>query len=128
MSSNLPERSSPLARPDNDSNARPQSVPPPLHPSLSESDSKSRPASRSRDTSKPRQLSETLSSAPLLDQSEPLDQMPSLKRAEPSIVKTRSGSVLSRGFILKTDHYPSGERTIDALQYSTKIAHLKIST
>ena len=38
----------------------------------------------------------------------PLDLMVSLKRAEPSIVKTRSGSVLSRGFILKTDHYPSG--------------------
>jgi hypothetical protein len=24
-------------------------------------------------------------------------------------VKARNGSVLSRGFILKTDHYPSGE-------------------
>jgi len=31
-----------------------------------------------------------------------------LQRSEQSIVKTRTGSVLSRGFILKTDHYPSG--------------------
>ncbi|EIM91392.1 uncharacterized protein STEHIDRAFT_153038 [Stereum hirsutum FP-91666 SS1] len=38
--------------------------------------------------------------------------MPQLGRAEPSIVKTRTGSVLSRGFILKTDHYPSG-RALD---------------
>lgn len=37
-----------------------------------------------------------------------LDLMSNLKRSEPSVVKTRSGSVLSRGFILKTDHYPSG--------------------
>ena len=38
----------------------------------------------------------------------PLDLMDFLQRSEPSVVKTRSGSVLSRGFILKTDHYPSG--------------------
>ncbi|KAF8556228.1 hypothetical protein OG21DRAFT_1409537 [Imleria badia] len=38
--------------------------------------------------------------------------MVTLKRAEPSIVKTRTGSVLSRGFILKTDYYPSG-RALD---------------
>lgn len=37
-----------------------------------------------------------------------LDMMAHLQRSESSIVKTRSGSVLSRGFILKTDHYPSG--------------------
>lgn len=37
-----------------------------------------------------------------------LDLMANLQRSEPSIVKTRSGNVLSRGFILKTDHYPSG--------------------
>ncbi|KAG6374346.1 inositol hexakisphosphate-domain-containing protein [Boletus reticuloceps] len=43
---------------------------------------------------------------------QPLDLMASLKHAEPSIVKTRAGSVLSRGFILKTDHYPSG-RALD---------------
>ncbi|KAH9856633.1 inositol hexakisphosphate-domain-containing protein [Lenzites betulinus] len=38
--------------------------------------------------------------------------MPQLQRSGPSIVKTRTGSVLSRGFILKTDHYPSG-RALD---------------
>ncbi|KAH9957448.1 inositol hexakisphosphate-domain-containing protein [Russula dissimulans] len=42
----------------------------------------------------------------------PSDLMPHLHRSAPSIVKTRSGSVLSRGFILKTDHYPSG-RALD---------------
>lgn len=36
------------------------------------------------------------------------DPIAHLLRSEASIVKTRSGSVLSRGFILKTDHYPSG--------------------
>ena len=38
-----------------------------------------------------------------------LDFMDHLRRSGPSVVKTRTGSVLSRGFILKTDHYPSGE-------------------
>ncbi|KAI0091045.1 inositol hexakisphosphate-domain-containing protein [Irpex rosettiformis] len=38
--------------------------------------------------------------------------MHQLQRSGPSVVKTRSGSVLSRGFILKTDHYPSG-RALD---------------
>ncbi|EMD34003.1 hypothetical protein CERSUDRAFT_117523 [Gelatoporia subvermispora B] len=42
----------------------------------------------------------------------PLDLMPQLQRSGPSVVKTRNGSVLSRGFILKTDHYPSG-RALD---------------
>ncbi|KAI0317069.1 inositol hexakisphosphate-domain-containing protein [Amylostereum chailletii] len=42
----------------------------------------------------------------------PLDLMPQLQRSGPSIVKTRTGSVLSRGFILKTDYYPSG-RALD---------------
>ncbi|OJT02262.1 Paladin [Trametes pubescens] len=37
----------------------------------------------------------------------PLDLMPQLQRSGPSLVKTRTGSVLQRGFILKTDHYPS---------------------
>ena len=37
------------------------------------------------------------------------DLMAHLHRSAPSVVKTRSGSVLSRGFILKTDHYPSGK-------------------
>lgn len=39
-----------------------------------------------------------------------LDITPSLQKATHSVVKARNGSVLSRGFILKTDHYPSGER------------------
>lgn len=43
-----------------------------------------------------------------LPAAQPLDQMPQLQRSGPSIVKTRTGSVLSRGLILKTDHYPSG--------------------
>lgn len=42
-----------------------------------------------------------------------MDLMAHLQRSESSIVKTRSGSVLSRGFILKTDHYPSGEFLTD---------------
>lgn len=37
-----------------------------------------------------------------------LDLMAHFQRSGASVVKTRSGSVLSRGFILKTDHYPSG--------------------
>lgn len=41
-----------------------------------------------------------------------VDIMSHLQRSESTIVKTRSGSVLSRGFILKTDHYPSG-RALD---------------
>ncbi|KAF9485182.1 hypothetical protein BDN70DRAFT_910314 [Pholiota conissans] len=41
-----------------------------------------------------------------------LDLIDLLERSEPSVVKTRTGSVLSRGFILKTDHYPSG-RALD---------------
>ena len=39
-----------------------------------------------------------------------LDITPSLQKAIHSVVKARNGSVLSRGSILKTDHYPSGER------------------
>lgn len=42
----------------------------------------------------------------------PIDLMPQLQRSEPSVVKTRSGSVLSRGFILKTDYWPSGTHAI----------------
>lgn len=38
-----------------------------------------------------------------------LDITPSLQKATHSVVKARNGSVLSRGLILKTDHYPSGE-------------------
>ncbi|KAH8117959.1 inositol hexakisphosphate-domain-containing protein [Phellopilus nigrolimitatus] len=42
----------------------------------------------------------------------PLDLTPQLQRSVLSVVKSRTGSVLSRGFILKTDHYPSG-RALD---------------
>ncbi|KAI0784287.1 inositol hexakisphosphate-domain-containing protein [Abortiporus biennis] len=38
--------------------------------------------------------------------------MSHLQRSGPQVVKTRNGSVLSRGLILKTDHYPSG-RALD---------------
>ncbi|THU84968.1 hypothetical protein K435DRAFT_783557 [Dendrothele bispora CBS 962.96] len=41
-----------------------------------------------------------------------LDLMSTLQRSTASVVKTRTGSVLSRGFILKTDFYPSG-RALD---------------
>ncbi|KAF5367062.1 hypothetical protein D9758_003884 [Tetrapyrgos nigripes] len=41
-----------------------------------------------------------------------LDLMGTLQRSTTSLVKTRTGSVLSRGFILKTDFYPSG-RALD---------------
>jgi hypothetical protein len=41
-----------------------------------------------------------------------LDLLSHLKRSGHSLVKSRSGSVLSRGFILKTDFYPSG-RALD---------------
>jgi hypothetical protein len=37
-----------------------------------------------------------------------LDLTGLLERSEPSVVKNRTGSVLTRGFILKTDYYPSG--------------------
>ncbi|RDB25649.1 Paladin [Hypsizygus marmoreus] len=41
-----------------------------------------------------------------------LDLTGLLQHSEPLVVNTRTGSVLSRGFILKTDHYPSG-RALD---------------
>ncbi|KAF8121766.1 inositol hexakisphosphate-domain-containing protein [Boletus edulis] len=77
-------------------------------------------------TAPPARLDKAVSAALLVDNADtnnavvslskdgvqPLDLMASLKRAEPSVVKTRTGSVLSRGFILKTDHYPSG-RALD---------------
>jgi hypothetical protein len=40
--------------------------------------------------------------------SRPTDLSSSLIRSVPGVVKTRSGSVLARGMILKSDHYPSG--------------------
>ncbi|KAJ7649811.1 inositol hexakisphosphate-domain-containing protein [Roridomyces roridus] len=74
-------------------NARPSSIPPGIlnHHRISSGDAKD-PQKVSGDTS--------------------LDLMAHLQRAGPSVVKSRTGSVLSRGFILKTDHYPSG-RALD---------------
>ncbi|KAF8623644.1 hypothetical protein AX17_007344 [Amanita inopinata Kibby_2008] len=50
--------------------------------------------------------------SPTRESSSSLDLTDYLQRSESSVVKTRAGSVLSRGFILKTDHYPSG-RALD---------------
>lgn len=72
--------------------SRPQSIPPSL------GGSHARPTNESQSAKDP-----TVAN--------PLDLMDLLQRSESSVVKTRSGSVLSRGFILKTDHYPSGMYT-----------------
>lgn len=48
-----------------------------------------------------------------------LDLMAHLQQSGPSVVKTRSGSVLSRGFILKTDHYPSGIQFVVVISFLT---------
>lgn len=87
--------------------ARPSSAPPLA--SLS--------SSSSRDSSvlpplAQRVLSESVTLGRASAQSESLDLMHQLQRSGPSVVKTRTGSVLSRGFILKTDHYPSGKRML----------------
>ena len=37
-----------------------------------------------------------------------LDATETLLRAMPAVVKARTGSVLARGFVLKTDYYPNG--------------------
>ncbi|KAI6025906.1 inositol hexakisphosphate-domain-containing protein [Pisolithus orientalis] len=61
----------------------------------------------------PRSASQTRPTPPAIREAvQPLDLMVNLKRSETSVVKTRSGSVLSRGFILKTDYHPSG-RALD---------------
>ncbi len=95
---------------------RPASVPPPaLHPRrslLSSSRPSSIPPSGTRHSAR---LSPPASESHFANDRagrEPaqLDLIDLLQRSEPSVVKTRTGSVLSRGFILKTDHYPSGTR------------------
>lgn len=60
----------------------------------------------------PRSASEARPTPPTREAVQPLDLMVNLKRSEASVVKTRTGSVLSRGFILKTDYHPSG-RALD---------------
>jgi len=96
---------------------RPASVPPPSSPSRigsplaqmhTSSNNIGRPASippslRNKHSSHPSESSIHEGG------STSLDLMDLLQRSESSVVKARSGSVLSRGFILKTDHYPSGE-------------------
>ena len=67
---------------------RPSSIPPAL-----------RPHSRPRGSSDPSRVRGA---------AQEMDLTGLLQQSEPSVVKTRIGSVLSRGFILKTDHYPSG--------------------
>ncbi|KAI6042555.1 inositol hexakisphosphate-domain-containing protein [Pisolithus marmoratus] len=62
--------------------------------------------------SSPRSASEARPTPPAREAVQPLDSMVNLKRSEASVVKTRTGSVLSRGFILKTDYHPSG-RALD---------------
>ncbi|KAF8802506.1 hypothetical protein BYT27DRAFT_7196707, partial [Phlegmacium glaucopus] len=82
---------------------RPSSVPPPQRHSVTTSRPQSIPPS-------PKSHGRTKSDSQ--PGTNPLDLMDLLQRSESSVVKTRSGSVLSRGFILKTDHYPSG-RALD---------------
>jgi hypothetical protein len=57
---------------------------------------------------KPRTASESMISMAGKQAVAPLDLMGNLKRPEPFVVKTRAGSVLSRGFALKTDYYRPG--------------------
>ncbi|ELU40403.1 hypothetical protein AG1IA_05558 [Rhizoctonia solani AG-1 IA] len=53
-----------------------------------------------------------------------LDNSPTLIRATATVVKTRGGTVLSRGCILKTDHYPTGMFGFTSLK--ADIAHITI--
>ena len=61
------------------------------------------PRSASRDSERARPKSRMATS-----QATQADLSPQLQRSVLSAVKNRAGSVLARGFILKTDHYPSG--------------------
>lgn len=79
-------------------NAHPVSAQSPLAGHLSPRDSSPRPS-----------LSGTKLTPSPNESVQPLDLMVNLKRSETSVVKTRVGSVLSRGFILKTDYHPSGQ-------------------
>lgn len=80
----------------------------PMSAPLPHLDKSAAPSPPSVDNADAAHVSEGYLTSPGKDGVRPLDLMVSLKRAEPSIVKTRTGSVLSRGFILKTDYYPSG--------------------
>jgi len=92
---------------------RSTSVPPPLRPSHSvhERGASNPPTPSSMSQKKPVEPTLMLSPTDREDatwSATTLDLMSHLQRSGPSIVKTRTGSVLSRGFILKTDYYPSG--------------------
>lgn len=92
---------------------RPASVPPALHPRrslLSSSRPSSIPPSGTRHSARlsPSASEPHFPKDPAGRELAQLDLIDLLQRSEPSVVKTRTGSVLSRGFILKTDHYPSG--------------------
>nr|GAT59369.1 predicted protein [Mycena chlorophos] len=78
----------------------------------SRSEPLNRPSSIPPEGVPPQRSSTQVLSSQKPQQSTSLDLMAHLQRSEHSIVKSRTGSVLSRGFILKTDHYPSG-RALD---------------
>lgn len=101
-----------------DPTLRPNSAPPPLPHNATPA---TEPYRSPTPSSSPERSSTIKSRLPHRNQTEPqsttaangsnstsLDLMNFLQRSEAAVVKTRSGSVLSRGFILKTDHYPSG--------------------
>lgn len=91
-----------------ESNGRPSSVPPLPHTQGSS-------VPPNRPSSIPSEVEghhRTLKTPPNHSDGTSLDLMAHLQRSGPSVVKTRTGSVLSRGFILKTDYYPSG-RALD---------------
>ncbi|KAF8896122.1 inositol hexakisphosphate-domain-containing protein [Infundibulicybe gibba] len=90
--------------------ARPSSVPPKVSNAMSMTPP--RPSSIPHALAKQhRNMSEPPPSLDsMIDTS--LNLVAQLQRSGRSVVKTRTGSVLSRGFILKTDHYPSG-RALD---------------
>ncbi|KAJ3567855.1 hypothetical protein NP233_g6086 [Leucocoprinus birnbaumii] len=96
---------------------RPRSAPPPSSAPIDDSQNPSS-SPDSPSAMKPPRLSSRHqtdpppSSSPVAVSGTSLDLISSLARSEAAVVKTRSGSVLSRGFILKTDHYPSG-RALD---------------
>ncbi|GLB40222.1 putative inositol hexakisphosphate [Lyophyllum shimeji] len=95
-----------------DDDERPASAPLPI-PRASRSPSNERPSSIPRGSRQRPQISWESSGGGkdvVPDMSTDLTGL--LQRSEPLVVKSRTGSVLSRGFIMKTDHYPSG-RALD---------------
>lgn len=88
---------------------RPSSVPPQVQTAASDSgNTRARPTSIPRSMNKHKRLPSDSQPSKTSAAGPSLDLVELIKRSEPSVVKARTGSVLSRGFILKTDHYPSG--------------------